>query len=687
MQSADNSIWAGSNCSGTIRIKDNSIKLYSKSEEIASSCIWSLYQPPNSDKLYLGSYGEGIIVYKDGFFSRFDKNNSFKEGIIFAMLEDSYQNFWVGTICGLYRFNKKNNTHTVYNTLNGLVGNRITSIVEDFDGSIWVSTSTGLSHIKNGKIANYSFGKNKTANHIRSILIEKEKLWLSTYGGGIIFFDRKEYKIITKQDGLYDNFVHTIVPDAKGNFWMSTNNGLFRVAKNDLLKFVNGQINMFSSFSYTKKDGIKNDEFNGGMQPSYCKLDDGAILFPTLDGIVAVDINNLKQNNIPPIIHIEDFIVDDTIFISDKNTVVHSNYNEIKINYSAIDFSSPENLQFQYILEGLNDNWGSLKTDRSVTYQHLPAGKYNFKIRAINADGIWNEMDASYKFKIEAKFYEMFVFKAIVAIILFILIYLIIRIRNMAQHKRALLLEETVRIRTREEREQREKAEILNQEKTELMRIVTHNLKNPLGSVRNSSEYILENSNDSNTVFEMAKIIKYSVNHMLESISQLLFSSEIEEEQFVINRTSFNFEEIVEEIMENNQILSIRKNQKILMINNASNYMKIYADYDKIGAAIDNYICNAIKYSQPESTINVVISDLGEEIKFAVVDNGPGLNKDDIERAFGKFVTLSPRPTANETSTGLGLSIVKKVIELHQGKVGINSELGKGSEFYFVIPK
>lgn len=682
VQTTNGDIWSGSNCGGLARITPDDVKFYTMEDGLRGDCIWSITESRIPGKLYIGTYDNGISIWENNKFRNFEFSEILKNIPVFTIYEDDDLNLWVGTEYGLYKFSK--NGFKLFTIEDGLPGQRITVIEKDFDETLWIGTSSGLCKIVDDSIVKTNYSTSKPENYIRSIKIERDNIWLTTYGGGIVYSDRSSFKFITKENGLFDNYVHTMVEDQFANYWMTTNQGIFRVSKTSLLDFVNNKINYFASFNYNSSSGILSDEFNGGMQPAFCELNDGTLLFPSLEGIVAVDRNNFKKNTIFPFVHIESFIVDDSIYTNNQSISIPSDFREIVIRYSAVDQIDPENLIFKYRLWGLDSEWSSIRKNRSVTFEHLPHGKYTFQVKARNSDGIWDNEGQSISFEVEAGFTETTLFQFITILIIVFVIVTIIKIRSLAHKKQSLKLEELVRVRTREEREQRQIAENLNSEKTEFMRIVTHNLKNPLGTIQNSGKFILENQDDPELISELSKIIEYASNHALNSISQLLLSSELEDKQFKLDKKEIVFNKIIMDVIESNKISSFKKKQKIEFLPKEE-YI-IFADPDKIIMAVDNYLSNAIKYSEPGKKIILQFTNLKDKIKFSVIDEGPGLTGDDLKSVFGKFKKLSAKPTSQESSTGLGLSIVKKIIELHNGKVGVESAAGKGSTFYFILP-
>jgi len=661
-------------------------------------CIWSLYQCSSRD-IYIGGITSGIQRYSNHKFSRISGLEALSTTGVFAINEDKDGALWLGTDKGVYHFYK--NSLIQYSKSNSkLPGDRISAIVEDDDGTLWFATDNGLGYYKNGEIGSLNLGNGKDVSYVRSVYIDKNKrMWLGTYGNGLIYYFNGKSKIITTENGLYNNYIHSTIEDNFGNFWMPTNNGLFRVKKSELIDLVEGKTDMITSVVVTRQNTITNDEFNGGMQPSYAKLDDGTILLPTLKGLAALDFTNFHVNNSVPKVHIESFIVDGKKYSIDSAIVLPPGNSEIEINFTALDFSSPDDIRFKYKIEELDKDWSSLKKERVVTYKHLTYGKYRFRVIARNADGVWNNEGSSIDFEIEATLFQTLWFKLF---ILFLLIFLITgyySLRLKLQKKRALQLEKIVEERTKSLSEalektkiakenealHRERAENLNNEKTELLRIVSHNLKNPIGAILSSSEFVAEEIDDKETVLEMTKIMKNSAAHMLESVTQLLQSSYIEELGVKLEISKFNFIDAVEKVIGDNSVTAAKKKQEILFKPN-SNSITVKADYEKILICIDNYINNAIKYSFENSVITVTAERKDNSVIFKVIDQGPGIKDFELSLAFGKFQKLSTRPTGNESSTGLGLSIVKRIIELHNGKIGVESTFGEGSVFYFVLP-
>lgn len=234
--------------------------------------------------------------------------------------------------------------------------------------------------------------------------------------------------------------------------------------------------------------------------------------------------------------------------------------------------------------------------------------------------------------------------------------------------------------------QQKEIAEAANQQKTELISIVTHDLKNPLTSIRGGAQTMIDYAAEPEVTAEMLPIIVESSNKMLALINQLLESSRLESFNFVLQKKEHELPTILESVARMNKTQADIKRQKIMLHHTFENHQTVSIDKEKIISALDNLISNAIKYSPHNSVIKITAGCYDSRFKISVKDEGPGLTEQDKEKVFGKFQKLSAKPTGGESSTGLGLSIVKRIVELHDGKVWIESEYGKGSEFIIELP-
>jgi signal transduction histidine kinase len=265
-------------------------------------------------------------------------------------------------------------------------------------------------------------------------------------------------------------------------------------------------------------------------------------------------------------------------------------------------------------------------------------------------------------------------------------------------------LEKVVNARTRELRHANQhlhqsNAELkkLNEKKSEFLGIVAHDLKNPLSGIIGLADLIADNFNQPSfqqcpnaaSTREMLQYIHSSASHMVTTLNELMNSEIIESGHLKLDRVAFDLGDLAQKVVAINQTQALSKDIQVHL--ETASEVLIHADPIRIHEAIDNLVSNAIKYSPFHQSIWVKVTKEARNegtlmAVFSVKDQGPGLTDDDKRKLFGRFQKLSARPTGGESSTGLGLSIVRNLIQLHGGEVLVESAPGQGSTFSFEIP-
>jgi signal transduction histidine kinase/Flp pilus assembly protein TadD len=225
-----------------------------------------------------------------------------------------------------------------------------------------------------------------------------------------------------------------------------------------------------------------------------------------------------------------------------------------------------------------------------------------------------------------------------------------------------------------------------NQLKSELLSIAAHDLKNPLQTIMGFADLIGEESKQLSSINKKASLIRRAAQKMLRLIQDLLETAAIDSGKLELNRRKSDLGLLVQTVSENFYLMAEAKHQKLEM--SIEENCMVNIDVERMREVVENLISNAIKYSPPEKTIRVTVSrSINSTVRLSIQDEGQGLSEEDMKKLFGKFQRLSARPTGGESSTGLGLSIVKKLVEMHGGKVWAESEgKAKGATFFVELP-
>ncbi|WPP49392.1 sensor histidine kinase [Catalinimonas niigatensis] len=228
----------------------------------------------------------------------------------------------------------------------------------------------------------------------------------------------------------------------------------------------------------------------------------------------------------------------------------------------------------------------------------------------------------------------------------------------------------------------------LNEEKNKFIGIAAHDLRSPIGNIYTLADLMLEPDSSKNlspTQLEFLTLINRTSHNALSMLDNLLDVSQIEAGTLKINKIKNDYLEFIHEVISINQLIAAKKEQQILL---ESNEPEIILDFDKayLGQVVNNLLTNALKYSFNKSEVTVKVSVNGKYIKTEVIDQGMGIKDQDKDKIFRPFEKAQNVPTGGERSSGLGLAIVRKIIEAHQGEIGFSSIYGKGSTFYFFLP-
>ena len=240
----------------------------------------------------------------------------------------------------------------------------------------------------------------------------------------------------TTDRGLYSNGVFQILEDARGHFWMSSNQGIYRVSRQQLDDFAAGKTATITSTVFGKSDGMLNMECNGGRQPAGIKARDGKLWFPTQDGVAIIDPEAVLFNPLPPPVVIESATLKGVSVPLLGGLRIEPGQDNLEIRYTGLSFIKPEQLRFRYQLEGLDKDWTEAGTRRTAYYPYLPPGRYTFKVTAANADGVWNLRGESLRIVVIPPFYRTWWFLTLAALGSGVAVWLAVRFRLAQLHER-----------------------------------------------------------------------------------------------------------------------------------------------------------------------------------------------------------------------------------------------------------
>ncbi|MFA5834199.1 MAG: two-component regulator propeller domain-containing protein [Bacteroidota bacterium] len=730
-QDREGSLWIGTGGGGLNRLRDSRFTALTKKEGIGNNFLWTVYED-NRGVQWIGTNGGGVTVWENGTAKSYTVGSTPLSNIVRTVVDDGKGKVWVGTADGVYfspsspphsfkryttitaktilvitqtsdktlwfgtleggAFALNHNTLKHYTVSTGLSNNTVRTVTEHPDGSIWLGTNAGISILTSPKQRNewkaFPFNSELSQEEIRDIYIDKDSVvWIGTDRGGLRRYHHNSFKQYSEKEGYDAVAVHEIQEDDLGFLWLTCNKGIFRVRREDLNAIARGEKTRTDFTLFGIIDGMGSSECNGGNQPAGWKMRNGTIWFPTMKGVTIISPQKLPTNTIVPPVYIEGISVDGKpVQINNETAELSAGSNRVTINFTALSLLAPELVRFKYMLDGYDQDWIDGGNSRTVSYTNIAPGNYRFRVIGSNNDGVWNNNGAAITVIQMPHFYETAWFGVSTMLLLTGLIFSAYRVRINVLKEREIELKQLVAERTQNLQVEKERAEQANQFKSDLVNIVAHDLKNPLTTIVGMSHFLQEDDFDQSTVRDSAKAISGSAEQMVDLITDFLNVEAMEQGKINLHKIPLSLSELTGFVVSTNKRLAEKKQQTVALTVCDSEKSMIVGDSERLYQSIENLFSNAIKYSPFGAPIEIRVERVENYARVSVKDTGAGLSEEDQKKLFGKFQKLAPRPTGNESSNGLGLSIVKLIVELHGGKVWAESALGRGSTFYIQLP-
>lgn len=671
---------------------------YKNEFSIGSNAVWSIYRDSRGS-MWIGTWGGGLNLLneKNGTFKRyfFDENdsNSIGGNNIYGITEDQNGFIWIASMLGgLNKFDHKTQKFTKYKYKpgkNSIPTDWVVKVHESSFGELWIATTEALTLFDRESGFFYVF-KNKpqdkrsiSYNGITDLFEDsKHNIWLGT-NNGLNLFHRKDstFSCYQVKDGLPNNSIKGICEDDAGNLWLTTNNGL--------TKFVDAINNppkpRFINYDIT--DGLQGNEF---ADRSICKGKDGIIYIGGSNGFNAFYPDKISENPVVPEIVFTDFLIyNKSVAYGDKNSPLRQHINMasevnltrkhsvFSIEYAALNFIAPEKNEYAYRLEGFDKDWNYIGSKRMATYTNLDPGKYVFRVKASNNDGIWNEKGKDLIINILPAWWQTWIAK---------MIYIFIGLIALYFFRKYTIISTTDKNRLWLEHVENQKNEELNKLKFQFFTHISHELRTPLTLISGPVNRLMK----ADYAKKELQLIKNNVNRLLALVDQILDFRKIESDKMALNLKKMDVIEIIQNVFFN--FIDFAEQKKIsLEFNSSVNKLMINIDEDKIQKIVTNIVSNAIKYTPEGGTIKLKIAlerNLQENkdlLKIVIKDSGKGISKVNIDKIFDLFFTADEF-SDRTVGTGIGLHLTKKLVELHGGSISVNSKPGTGSVFKINLP-
>lgn len=704
IQAKDNSIWLGT-AQGLNKydpIKKKFKKYFIDPNDPGTSCFMKLYE--TSDGLiYLGTFNFGLYRF-DPESEQFEKvvptskfQTPLENDVIYSILEDKNKTIWFGGAYrgGLYSYNLITKEFKLFmfdkNDTTSISNNGIVSLCLDHNNSLWIGTNNGINKLVYSSSGKPFFKRYFTSGELSNTLItgiiedDYNQLWLTTLKGLTRFNPANgNCQTYTSEDGLQDNefSFNALLKD-------ETTHEIYAGGINGFNVFHPENINNKGILPEVKTIELK--IFNRKINP-HEKLNKRVILDETLSAKKEIELT-YKEN----------------VFT---------------IEYAALQYDSPKSNQYAYMLEGFDKDWNYVGNQRSATYTNLKHGKYIFKVKASNPDGLWNPKPTELKIIISPPWWNTWVFKIFLIVLILSLIITIYRMRIRYLINRQKELESTVNSRTEELNEantllEERQEEILSQNeelikhrnnlellvdertaelnsaklkaeesdrlKSSFLANMSHEVRTPMNAIIGFSSLLDNEKLAIGDKKRYISLIKRNGDTLLTLINDILDISLIEANQLKLNKEVFCIDTILSEIFSYYKI-SNEKPIEIIYANDKNDSKQyIFNDPIRFRQIMTNLISNAIKYTE-KGYVKFGYVEYQNEVEFYVEDTGIGISIQDQKNIFDYFYKIEGNINKIYRGTGIGLSICKKLTTIMGSEIVLKSEIGKGSRFSFILP-
>lgn len=414
-QDKENNIWIGTYGGGISKYDWEGFTTHTMNQGLLDDKVFNLFTD-SQERIWVGMRN-GMARF-DGEKLKIFSENEFPYRKIRQVFEDSRGDFWISTYDdGMVRYD--GNRFELINTERGLADNTVLGAVEGNDGSIWIATYGGVSNFKDGEITNYTLQEGLPNTAVMTVLIDNAGVvWASTFGG-IAWFDGQRFQSITTEDGLPNRVCYFITQSDDGSYWIGTNSG---VVKFDADKYFSEDPSLKDeAFQViTREQGLVSDEMNLG---AVFEDNEGHLWFGTVEGVSHFDPAKYKGNPVSPEVKIDQIVASGRSYPFRKEFRLSYDQNFVEINYSGINFTAPNQVVYEYKMEGVDPVW-QRTIERSVRYPSLPSGEYVFKIHARNTNGAWSDEITTTTFIVKPPYWMQWWFLLLVLIVVLSIILL-----------------------------------------------------------------------------------------------------------------------------------------------------------------------------------------------------------------------------------------------------------------------
>jgi len=631
---------------------------------LASNFVKSIYID-KGDNIWVGTSGGGLNLFDPttGKFRHFLLGKNIFESkrlAVLTMLNDSQNRLWIGGIGVNGVFHRKGvelSPIAHFPLMEKLKNEMILMLSEDKKGNIWIVTRKAIFCLNaaNKLVSTLKYERKKGDEGQFNCIREDHNgdMWIGLYYGGLYHYNPKIKKIVaryTTKEGLCNDNVMGIVEDEKHNLWISTINGLSKL---------NPKEKTFQN--YTTADGLPGDEFNYN---SLYKAKNGELFFGGMNGLTHFFPDEISRNNYhAPLVFTGLKLFNKQVGIGKEQGIFTKNIifrpqlvfsnqqNVFTLEFALLDYIKSYKNRYAYKLEGINQEWNET-TMPQATYTNLPSGNYVFTVKGANNDGVWSKA-VDIHIRILPPFWKTWWAYLIYACLIALIVFFIVRFFYLRQ-----LLK---------------RDEELHQIKLNFFTNISHEIRSHLSLIMIPLEKVIGESRQYDFINKQLIGVKKNADRLLSLVTELMDFRKAETSNLELNFSMNDLVVFLNDIYVSFKEVCDEKGIDFSFVH-SDKQLNLAFDIEQLEKVVFNLLSNALKFTPIGGRIVLEVSVVKGEAIISVSDTGKGISPVYFDKLFKNYFQIVDSP--QNTGYGIGLALSKHIIELHHGKITVDSKVG-----------
>lgn len=701
-QADENKLWLGTNDHGILlwnRFTGKAEPFWRDAEGQLPNPVVSMLKSKDG-KLWVGTFNGGLYCmngsqvrsYKEGVGNALASNN------VWALVEDDKGRIWIASLGGgLQCLEPSSGTFETYTSNNSaLLENNVTSLCWGDDNTLFFGTANqgvGMMDMRTREIKKVQgqSGSMKMSNDAVNHVYKDSRglIWIATREGLNVYDVRRHLFLdLSPVAEAKGSFIAAITEDQERNMWVSTSRKVIRVT---VASDGKGSY-LFDSRAYNSEDGLQNCDFN---QRSIKTLHNGIIAIGGLYGVNIFAPDHIRYNKMLPNVMFTGLsLFDEAVKVGQSyggRVLIEKELNDVEnvefdykqnifsASFASDNYNLPEKTQYMYKLEGFNNDWLTLPLGvHNVTFTNLAPGKYVLRVKAINSDGYVGMKEATLGIVVNPPFWMSW-WAYLLYTIGLVVVFFLARYRMLKREREKFHLQQI--------ENEVAKNEEINNMKFRFFTNVSHELRTPLTLIISPLEGMLKETTDELQSTRL-QLMYRNAQRLLHLVNQLLDFRKGEMSTHQLSLSEGDIISYVHSVCNSFLLMADKKHIQFSFFSGIDTFSMAF-DADKVGKIVMNLLSNAFKFTPEGGRVTVMIEHVAgtpDMLEIKIADTGIGISDVDKEHIFERFYQADHKGVEETTGNGIGLSLVRDFVTLHEGEVKVFDNIGTGSVFVIQFP-